>query len=335
MAETLSAQPDGIYFDMPEAVYHAEPRLSASGIKRILQSPLDFYVRSWWAGEDREPEETSDAMDLGKAYHKRIVEGREAFYRVYGEAFDPSQHPTALRTVDDLRCELKARGLKVGGNKDELVQRLIEADPDLEILDQLCAEWANQRRDKILLPAKTLRRIEIAAAMIEKHPDLSKAFTGGRPEVSIFWTDAETGVKMKGRLDYLKRRAFVDLKSYSNPYGKPLHNAVISAFAGGRYQIQIAVYAEAIRAAVEQFGLEGEAEREAFFVFQTSGPAPVALGYRLPRSTVYEVGRLQMRKGIETYKRFSETFGADPWIEPLPIRDIDDLEIPNYAMEGV
>lgn len=327
--------PDGVYFDLPEDRYHAEPRLSASGIKRILQSPLDFYVRSWFAGEDREPEEQSDQMDAGKAYHKRIVEGREAFYRAYDVAFDPSAHPDALRTVDDIRAELKERGLKLGGNKDELIDRLLEAEPEMQIIDCLREEWEDERLGKTLLSPKLIRRIEVAAAMIEKHPDLSKAFTGGRPEVSIFWTDAESGVKMKSRIDYIKRRAFVDLKSYSNPYGKPLHNAVMTAFAGGRYQIQIAVYAEAIRVAVEQFGLEGEAERDAFFVFQSSGPAPVALGYRLPRSTVFDVGRLQMQKGIEIYKRFSETFGTDPWIEPLPVRDIDDLEVPNYALEGM
>ena len=36
--------PDGVYFNMSEADYHALPRLSASGIKNILTSLPTFWV---------------------------------------------------------------------------------------------------------------------------------------------------------------------------------------------------------------------------------------------------------------------------------------------------
>jgi hypothetical protein len=44
--------------------------------------------------------------------------------------------------------------------------------------------------------------IEIAAAYIEKDPELSRAFLGGAPQVSVFWID-EYGVSCKARFDYL------------------------------------------------------------------------------------------------------------------------------------
>src|SRR3546814_14526079 len=72
-----------------------------------------------------------------------------------------------------------------------------------------------------LFPYTTLFR-----SMIEKHPDLSKAFSGGHPEVSIFWQDEQTGISCKARLDYLKARAIVDLKTFSNPLSKPIDKAI-------------------------------------------------------------------------------------------------------------
>lgn len=39
--------PDGIYFGMPDEVYFAIPRLSASGIQKLLVSPATFWADSW------------------------------------------------------------------------------------------------------------------------------------------------------------------------------------------------------------------------------------------------------------------------------------------------
>ena len=38
---------DGIYFDLDEDQYHAEERLSASGICNMLVSPPTFWANSW------------------------------------------------------------------------------------------------------------------------------------------------------------------------------------------------------------------------------------------------------------------------------------------------
>jgi hypothetical protein len=40
--------------------------------------------------------------------------------------------------------------------------------------------------------------------MIERHEELSKAFSRGHAEVSLFWYCPKTGVPMKMRVDYLK-----------------------------------------------------------------------------------------------------------------------------------
>ncbi len=91
---------EGVFFGMAEDHYHAVPALSASGVKNLRMSPLDFYMRAPWLNAhyeaDNDEPEDSFAKVLGRAYHKRILEGREAFIACYAPAFDPSAHKGAL-----------------------------------------------------------------------------------------------------------------------------------------------------------------------------------------------------------------------------------------------
>jgi hypothetical protein len=81
--------PDGMHFGLDAEVYHAIPALSASGIKNLLISGPDFYYRCPWLNPAYEEEETDTvAKTAGRAYHTRILEGRQTFYQQYGPTFD-------------------------------------------------------------------------------------------------------------------------------------------------------------------------------------------------------------------------------------------------------
>lgn len=339
----------GICFGLDEAEYHAVPALSNSGIKHLLVSPMDFYMHCPWlnAGYVDEP---SPAMELGRAYHVRIVEGRAAFGERYAAALDPADFPAALRTMEEIKAALP-EGEKRGGSKAELISRLLEHRPEAPIWDLLVQRHQERHGDRLLLPPEQMRRIEIAAAMIEQHPALHKAFSGGYPEVSIFWIDEETGVPMKMRTDYLKVRAIVDLKTFANPFGKPFDRAVTAAMANGRHHIQAAVYQEGVAAARAMLARQGsDAVRGAvdaawlarfaagppatfMFVFQASGPAPVARGYEYPRALNYECGRAAVRECRQRYMENFQRFGTDPWIDTSPVRRLDDTEFPAWMTE--
>ncbi len=71
---------DGIYLNLPEADYHADPALSASGIKNLLQSPADYWFNSVH-NPDREDDDTA-ALSKGKLYHSMFFEP-ELFERTY------------------------------------------------------------------------------------------------------------------------------------------------------------------------------------------------------------------------------------------------------------
>lgn len=240
----------GVYFGLDEEEYHAAHALSASGIKWLRISPLDFWARSSM-NPDREPEgDDSAAKVIGKAYHKRIVEGRAAFVASFAPEVDPKDYPNALRTVDEIKEAIEALKAKPKGkNKGDLIAQLTSLDPSAKVWSLIEADHAAIHDGKTMLPADLIRRIEISAAMIEKHPDLRKAFSGGYPEVSIFWTDPEYGIPMKARLDYLKRAAVVDLKTFENVNGMPIDKAIARTVANYKYHIQAKLYLEAVRQA--------------------------------------------------------------------------------------
>ena len=237
----------GIYFDLAAEEYHADSALSASGMKRLMTGPLEFW-RNSVLNPHREEVET-DAKELGTAFHKRLLEGRDLFQQHYGVELDRDDFPSALSGADTLKEQCKTMGLPVSGTIAVLCARILEADPEAQLWPVLVEENAAANEGKILLSASAFARIEASAALVEAHPDARRALRDGYSEVSIFWTDDETGIRLKARLDYLRLRAVVDLKTFSNRNGKPIDRAVVEAVARERYYIQAVVYVEACEAA--------------------------------------------------------------------------------------
>ena len=359
MIEQIEQLDDGIYFDLDEETYFAQHRLSNSGIKLMRQSPMDFWVRSWLnetplpAGDD-----DSFAKTLGTAYHKRIVEGKDVFNRRFVRKLDPNDYPSALVSHNDLKARCKSLDLKVGGSKDDLTQRLLdhydspgEAGDEVEIFDRILSAYGRDHANKTYLADDTILRIEAAAQMLNRHPQLCKAFDGGEPEVSVLWTDQDTDVPMKARFDYLKPNAIVDLKSFSNPHGKPVSIAVATTVANYKYQSQVAVYLEAAdqlpalldrvhppkdgdtKEFAEWIKMAVEPQKDFLFVFQQTGVAPVTVARIFPRNLTYDVARIQMRQAIIMFAEYTRHFGDKPWIEETEIESFTDEDFPAYINE--
>lgn len=64
---------DGIYFNLPDEVYHSEKRLSSSGIRDILDNPTFFWFKSNL--NPLREEKPTEAMTDGKIFHAMILEG--------------------------------------------------------------------------------------------------------------------------------------------------------------------------------------------------------------------------------------------------------------------
>ncbi len=337
---------DGIYFGMTDDVYHGLHRLSSSGIRKLQSCVEDYWSVSWM--NPLYEDEKSDAMILGTAYHKRVLEGKKLFYQHYEALLAKEDFPGCLVTADDLKKELKKRGFVITGNKPELIERLRDIADCPKIWDVLVAEHAKANDGKIFLKKDMFTRLEYSAAFVEKHPEMAKAFTGGCPEVAILWTDEETGVPMKAKLDYLKTGVIVEYKTFSNPLDKPLDKAIITTIAGRKYHVSTWVYTEAIRNAVDMakagkiFGEHDpdfikkaltHTAHKFLFVFQKTGIAPAVRWKLFPQLSAFDCGRIAARTQIQAFADMIEKFGTDTWIDMSPLEELDDDDFPLYMFE--
>ena len=363
----------GIYFNMPEADYHAVPALSNSGIKALASSPMLFWARSW-LNPDKE-EEDKEHRILGNAYHCRILEGRQTFEKRFAVSLDRKDYPDALSTNDEIKAAIYEAGerpvsvVPTGGTKvsasgkespitraakkEDWIEQLLKIDPAAQIWDEIVLDHAGDHAGKAMIGQDQWKRLEIAAYMIDRDPELTKAFSGGHPEVSLFWHCSRTGVPMKARVDYLKIRAMVDLKSFGNQRERSIERAIAYEIAGYHYNIQPSVYfegAEEVRKIVRERGAAAvhglvdptwalqwakhtEPDRW-LFVFQQKGPAPVTRGLWYPRggSTKTITDEIVRRQKLK-FREYARTFGVEPWLDIEPIYDLADEDIPPFATE--
>lgn len=340
----------GIYFGLPEEAYHADPSLSSSGFKKLLESPPDY----WWESSmnpDRPEEQDTAAKAFGSALHRMILEGQEAFDLTYAVRPEKGDYKDLLVTVEDLKAWCAEHDVKVpsGARKEQICALVREADPNAPIWDDIWSSFQSEceASGKVDISFDWYSQIAKAAAAVLKNPHLQKAFTGGRPEVSVFWE--HEGLRYKARFDYLKPRAIVDLKSFSNPMGMQFDRAVITgSFARRGYHIQAAHYLEArawIKVLWEEGRVFGDVDPDwlsrvavepnyafVFVFYQTQG-APVAKGYQFNAGTIiHGAAQQQIAKAVSIYRDHMERFGSDMWVNTDPIHTIMDEELPAWIL---
>lgn len=349
----LEGQPEfpkpGIYLGMDESLYHSIHACSGTGIKKLAVSSMDYWSCSP-LNPDNEDEDTP-AKALGRAYHVRICEGREAYESRYCVDIDKADHPHALVTEKDIVAAFPEGVKPVGKDKRAKFEHLRTLDGTVELWDDLKAEHRAANEGKHMLRAVDHRRIEIAAKMIEADPALRKAFTGGHPEVSIFFYDEDTGVPCKARLDYLKMAAVVDLKSYSNTMERPISRAIDFTIAGQKHYVAVVFYQRAIVAAKKLIRAHGasavngadddswwlawakQPEPTALWVYQQSGRAPVTRGRIMHKGTVYSVTEAVVEFLLRKWRRCAAEYGSLPWLDIEPVQTVIDEHIPLSATD--
>jgi len=76
-------------------------------------------------------------------------------------------------------------------------------------------EWEKAQRENGLVPLKRaqIHAVRETANAVLAHPVAGKVLAAGKPEQSIYATDSDTGVTMRGRIDWLRGNAVIDLKT--------------------------------------------------------------------------------------------------------------------------
>lgn len=396
----LEGTPDfpepGIYFGMPEEEYHAIPALSSSGTKLLAASPMLFWSKCAWLSPKRQREQAEAAAEkqhhtMGKAYHCRIMEGAEAFAQRFVVELDPAEHGDALVSTAQIKAAIgkhmtadtrksaspgdmvpvkpvsKVPDEMPDGSsydrpavKADWIAQLLELEPDAKVFARIQAEFLAANPGKAVITAEQAEELEIAARMIERDPEVRHAFVGGHPEVSLFWYCPTTGVPMKARVDYLKIKAMVDLKTVTNQRERSIENAIRWEIASYKYNIQPAVYEEGVNAVREivrehptaihiaedypyshgdtfAWARKWASHRggdEWLWVFQSKGDAPITRGVFYPLAgTTHMITKDIVRAAKRKFRLFSETFATSPWLDVAPLYTIADEDLPQSTCE--
>lgn len=292
---------DGIYFDMPDDVYHSVGRLSSSGIKDILESPTLFWFNSVF--NPMREERKSEAMDDGSMFHSFILEGETGFNEKYVVM------PTEIEQMNKNTNTFKA--------------------------------WKASQTKKVIAWKKYFDMKKIVRHLEMDGQLLSTGFLkGGYAEVSIFWTDGQ-GIERKARIDYLKGSSFIDLKTFLKKKSGSIEKYISQYFYGFKVFVQLLEYRDALIASSKfnESQVFGNKEQIKFFNEEIKGvedflPFVVFVNRKLPQYTIktfakencsdlWDLGEKMRRKAESLYLEYMEIYGKNnAWLEQV---DTDNL----------
>ncbi len=278
---------DGIYSGIPDEVYHADrASLSSSEARALLapSCPEDFHH------QQLQPPAPKPQYDFGHVAHKFVLgEGSEI------AELDPAIH-----------------GLNQNGSPSKA--------PTSTAMWQEAAQEARQR-GQIPMHIAEVAKAKAMAAKVREHPLAAALLSDGTPELSGYWHDPETGVRLRFRPDWLPnpgrgRLIVVDYKTSTSAH--PGHFAKAAADYG--YHQQVPWYLDGLAAC--------DISNDAAFVFivQSKTPPHVVSVIEL-KSDDIELGRRRNRKAINLY---AQCVAADHW--PDYGQGVHSVSLPSYAV---
>lgn len=349
--------PDGIYFNLSEERYHADPALGSTSIKELSRKPCR------WQYDRLRPRENIETEFLvwGRAWHCRVLEGADAFAARYAKPPHPDDYPNALVTTDDIKELLRQHGKKLTGNKPDLIARAKELEEECPpFFDDILAKWKAEHPGHTNLTDRQVTEIEDAVTNMSRDPILSSVMRAGSlidgaAEVSIFWTN-EYGIRCKARFDYALPPAgnrvkslIVDLKSFTTFKGGNDEDAGVRKIYDECYDIQATHYMDAYRAAkklLESYAVFGDAPNDDYLksflhadgvdwvwvmLRRDAGMVPLTISVDTADEMFTHAKRI-VDSTFETYLSYVETWGIDQiWSPPpkMPLR-LNKSFLPTY-----
>lgn len=300
---------DGIYFGMSDAVYHLDPALGSTGLKKLIGNAPDFWWGSSFNPAKEDENDDTPAKIFGRQLHTCVLEGADRFKALH----TPYMNPGNIKAGKDEIAGIKASG-----------------------------------REPIKF--RDYSKILAASAFIKANKTLARAFEGGQPEVSVFWT--VNGIRYKARFDYLQINSIVDLKSIENRSDKEFKQACRDAMASYDYIVSAGHYTDGRRqmkglfASDKVFGLPSGQEDWlskvvsnpvfAFvFVFWQKKGAPISHGIMLsPGNPLFDRAAERIAQAIENYRLFMGEFGTDTaWVPSTPLEEADETAFPVWYQQ--
>lgn len=308
MKERFKFIPDGVYFGMTDAVYHADPALGSTGIKKLIDNAPDY----WWdspLNPARPEDEDTPAKVFGRQFHQCVLEGVEKFKANHAPQHHPGNRKDGIAEIEQIRKDGKT---------------------PVKFKD-----WT-----KILAASAFIRANKTLANAFEGGiPEVSVFWTedGIRYKVRLDY------LKMNAIAD-LKSLA----NMYGKEFGRACRDAVatydyiISAehYRHGRLQMARLIKEGAVYGVPDEQmpWLINAASNKAFafvFVFYQKDGAPISHGISLsPGNPLFGYARQMITKAIENYRRYMAEFGTDDaWVPTTQLEELIDTDLPNWYQQ--
>ncbi|SIC55431.1 gp60 protein [Mycobacteroides abscessus subsp. abscessus] len=284
--DNLIPATDGIYAGIPDEAYHADhTSLSSSGARALLAPSCPAIFRY----EQEQPRKPKKEYDFGHAAHLYVLgEGSEIAAldpAIHGLNKDgsPSKSPTSTAAWQDAAREARERG-QVPMHIDEIAKAKAMADK------------------------------------VREHPLAAALLADGAAELSGYWHDRETGVRLRLRTDWLTnpgRGRFIVVDYKTSTTAHPEHFARAAADYG--YHQQAPWYLDGLEAV--------EVSNDAGFVFivQSKSPPYLVSVMELDPAAI-DLGRRRNRKAIDLY---AQCVADDHW--PDYGQGVHPISLPGYA----
>jgi hypothetical protein len=315
--------------------YFSQPGLSNSGMKDLEVSPMRYWYKH--INPERVEEPPTKFMELGLALHCAVLEPDE-FDKRY--ACEPAMPEGTLVTMADLRSALENSGVKPKGTRKADVIIQVQAYlPNAPIADIIEQEHAAKHAGKLMFNNEQWTNIANMARALTEEPEIQRMLEKGSAEVVMTATDPETGVLLKGKMDWVRPDLTLDLKTFSQKHGKSIDQSIADAIFYEGYNRQAYFYSllRSLQPGGNP-GIAGAQTAQPFIIVfvESEPPHEVRIKELRPKRATevnlyWETARAKSRQLIRLYAECQNRFGNAPWKNPQSVDPLYDEEIRQLA----
>ena len=290
----------GIYFGLDEAVYHADPAIGSTGMKKLADNPPDYWFYSPHNQMREEAEDTSARL-FGRAIHKFVLEGREAFETNYA----PTDHKGNVKAGKEERQLIEELGKTAIGRDD----------------------W-----NRIMMAGTIIRsNPSISTAFAGGQPEVSVFWErdGIRRKARFDYLKPRAVVDLKSNANTMNDDFVTSCRKSIASYR---YDVQAAHYFEARAQVCALVTGGAVFGNYDTEWLHKVAATNEWafvWIFYQSKGAPLTWGTTIsPGNGILDLARATLAKSEDNYRTFVDRFGLDqPWVisEPLDELDVNDL----------
>ena len=304
LAPTQPQFAPGIYFGLDEAAYHGDTALGSTSMKKLAENPPAYWYDSPY-NKLRDEDTDTPARVFGRAVHKFVLEGREAFEAVYA----PTEFPGNVKAGKEERERIAAEG-----------KQPLKRD-----------DW-----NRIMMAGTIIRsNPAVSSAFLGGMPEVSVFWErdGIRRKARFDYLKPRANVDLKSNANTMDIDFVASCRKAIASYR---YDVQAAHYLEARNILPAFVFDGAVSGDHDPEWLRKVADAKEFafvWVFFQSRGAPLTWGTTVsPGNGLLDVARATLAKAEENYKQFVSRFGVDrPWVIEHALEELDFNELPAWA----